>query len=243
VTAASTPRLHSVSTLTIAEVNHGINRKGTSCSDLLLSFPFHSHRHQRMLDCSCLPPSLIVSLRSFCRCGSMAQKSFALRRRTPTTSFNPSFNPYREPTAQPRESDTTPQQEAALLSSAEFSTRIGLGAGLSAFILAAIALFVYGWYHKSQRHRLRQELGAQGMTERNGAAAIVAETPRSPEGRVMSEPVADTAEARPKQPVVHVNMHMDGHGQGESSSSGGNLHQAQEPIPEGSETHGRKCNT
>jgi hypothetical protein len=169
----------------------------------------------------------------------MAQKSFALRQRTPTISFNPSFNPYREPTAQPRESDTTPQQEAALLSSAEFSTRIGLGAGLSAFILAAIALFAYGWYRKSQRHRLRQELGSQGMTERDGTAAIVAETPRPPENRVMSETVADTAEARPKQPVVHVHMRMDGHSQGESSSSGGNLHQTQESILGGSATHDR----
>lgn len=124
-------------------------------------------------------------------------KSFALHHGTPTISFNP----YCEASAHPWEGGTSSQAPAEVVSSDYFNKRIGLGVGLSAFLLAVIASLAYAGYRRTQRHRQIQQLGAQRILERRGTASAVVDTRRPVHDREMLNAASETAhytEVRPK---------------------------------------------
>jgi hypothetical protein len=148
----------------------------------------------------------------------MALKSFALRRDTPTISFNP----YRDPTARPFEGEPTSRAQEESASSDVLNKQIGLGVGLSAFFLSIIGLVAYGIFRRSQRRRQRQELGAPRIEERQGMTSVPPESLRSVDDREMEDVVGDT----PNDPEVgskhsSIDVRADGHERGESSLSGG----------------------
>lgn len=176
----------------------------------------------------------------------MALVPTSLHRRTETISFNP----YRNPTSRPSEDDSSRQTGGQVISSNEFNTRIGLGAGLSAFVIAIVLLSSYCCYRRSRRRRLRLEVGEERMIERHRIARVVPDTssPRSigaaadnpePTGEREISSIAggttDNLETRPKAPST--NVLVDGHGQGESSTSGGNMQAAQEAAGVERATH------
>lgn len=171
----------------------------------------------------------------------MALKPATLHRRTETVSFNP----YRDPTSSPWEGDSSRQTSAEVISSNEFNTRIGLGAGLSAFVIAMVLLMSYCCYRRNRRRRLREEVGAERMIERHRVARIVPDTSSSgiagavvdisrPTGeREMSSIVGGTADNFPAPPIEPMNdVLVDGHDQGESSTSGDNMQPSQESAGE-----------
>jgi hypothetical protein len=167
----------------------------------------------------------------------MALTSFALQHSTPTISFNP----YRAPTKHPWEGGTSPQTQAQLESLDDFNKRIGLGVGLSAFLISVIALFAYAGYRRRQRHRQTQQVLSQRMEQRHITPRVLEEPQRPTVSREMESMVAETrddVDPRPKQPSTHVHVH--GPERGESSSSGGVIQQTfQSIIPPGGEHQGR----
>ena len=156
----------------------------------------------------------------------MALESFTLRRDTPTISFNP----YRDPTARPTESGAGPPAQDDSISSDVLNKQIGLGLGLSAFLLSTIGLLGYGIFRRAQTRRQRQEMSTQTMEERQGIARAPSEPPQTPSDRETGDMVgatSDDAEARSKHSSI--DERADGPERGESSLSGGIAQPTYEP--------------